>query len=434
MTHFGLVCVPMPSHLNTMLSLGRELRQRGHHVTLSGLVDTQPLAVEAGVDFCAFGESTFPSGAIAECVAQQGILSGIAVWKQLNLWAEKWVAAFCEDMPDRFRQLGVEALLVDAGALEGGTVAELLGLPFATINNSVLINEEPNIPHSCTPWHYNPTLWSRWRNQLGYAFFNFLDRAYFQTLFRYRRKWNLPIYSGYNKYLSPLAQLSQMPVEFEFPRAALPPWCHFTGLYNRSTLREPISFPYEQLTGQPLIYASMGTLLNGQMGIFHQIASACEALDVQLVISLGQKTNSQPHLDLPGSSIVVGYAPQLELLKKASLVITHGGLNTTLESLYNGVPLVAIPISYDQPGVAARLVWTGAGEAVCLSRLSVPRLRTAIKRVLSEVSYKNNANRLQKALHRLGGVAQAADIVEQMAATREPILAGFHQNSSKYHH
>jgi zeaxanthin glucosyltransferase len=195
MTHFGLVCVPLSSHLNTMLSLGRELRQRGHQVTLSGLVDTQPKAVEAGVDFCAFGESTFPPGAMAECVAQQGILSGIAVWKQLNLWAEKWVAAFCEDMPDRFRQLGVEALLVDAGALEGGTVAELLGLPFATINSSVLINEEPNIPHSCTPWHYNPTVWSRWRNQLGYGFFNFLDRAYFQTLFKYRRQWNLPIYS-----------------------------------------------------------------------------------------------------------------------------------------------------------------------------------------------------------------------------------------------
>lgn len=428
MTHFGLVCVPMPSHLNTMLSLGGELKKRGHHVTLCGLVDTKSKAVEAGVDFCAFGESTFPPGAMDECVAQQSILSGIAVWKQLNLWAEKWVSAFCEELPDRFRQLGVEALLVDAGTLEGGTVAELLGIPFATINSSIPINEEPNIPHSCTPWHYNPTLWCRWRNQLGYTFFNFLDRAYFQTLFKYRRKWNLPIYSGYNKYLSPLAQLSQMAVEFEFPRAALPQWFHFTGLYHKSTLREPISFPYERLTGQPLIYASMGTLLNRQMEIFHHIASACEVFDVQLVISLGQKTNSQSQLDLPGSPIVVGYAPQMELLKKASLVITHGGLNTTLESLYNGVPLVAIPISYDQPGVAARLVWTGAGEAVGLSRLNVPRLKTAIKGVLSEVSYKNNANRLQKALHRLGGVAQAADVVEQMVATRKPVLAEFPQS------
>lgn len=61
--------------------------------------------------------------------------------------------------------------------------------------------------------------------------------------------------------------------------------------------------------------------------------------------------------ELPGNPIVVNYAPQLELLKIADLTITHAGVNTTLESLSNGVPLVAIPITNDQPGVAARNIF-----------------------------------------------------------------------------
>ena len=124
----------------------------------------------------------------------------------------------------------------------------------------------------------------------------------------------------------------------------------------------------------------MGTLQNRSLEIFQCIAEACDGLDAQLVISLGG--GSSPELQsLPGSPLVVEYAPQLELLKKATLTITHAGLNTVLESLSEGVPLVAIPITNDQPGVAARLAWTGAGEVVPLSGLSVPRLRAAIQQV-----------------------------------------------------
>jgi MGT family glycosyltransferase len=127
--------------------------------------------------------------------------------------------------------------------------------------------------------------------------------------------------------------------------------------------------------------------------------------------------------ELPGDPLVVGYAPQLELLKKATLTITHAGMNTTLECLTNGVPMVAIPITHDQPGVAARIAWTGAGEFVPLSRLSVPRLRGAIQRVLTQDSYKKNAIRLQEAIRRAGGVSRAVDIIEQAVSTGKPVSA-----------
>ncbi|MEG4987162.1 glycosyltransferase [Microcoleus sp. BR0-C5] len=105
------------------------------------------------------------------------------------------------------------------------------------------------------------------------------------------------------------------------------------------------------------------------------LASACAGLDAQFVISLGGGATPESFLQLPGNQIFVGYEPQLELLQKTTLTITHAGMNMTLESLINGVPMVAIPVANDQPGVAARIAYTGVGEAAYLKELSVPKLR-----------------------------------------------------------
>ncbi|EDZ65905.1 hypothetical protein NOC27_2585 [Nitrosococcus oceani AFC27] len=176
------------------------------------------------------------------------------------------------------------------------------------------------------------------------------------------------------------------------------------------------------MTGQPLIYASLGTVLGRFKGIFQQIAAACEELDAQLVISLGGSAPPEALPTLPGAPLVVGYAPQLELLQRAALTITHAGMNTTLESLSNGVPLVAIPIANDQPGVAARVAWTGAGVRVPLKGLRVPRLRQAIVQVLTHDSYRKQALRLQAAIQRAGGADRAVEIIMQAVSTGKPVL------------
>ena len=119
---------------------------------------------------------------------------------------------------------------------------------------------------------------------------------------------------------------------------------------------------------------------------------------------------------------MVKYAPQLDLLQRASLVITHAGLNTALESLSYGVPMVAIPITDDQPGVAARIAWTGTGELIPPARLSAPALQAAVKQVLNTESYRHNAMRLQTAIAQTQGVHHAGDIVEQALLTRKVVI------------
>ena len=116
-----------------------------------------------------------------------------------------------------------------------------------------------------------------------------------------------------------------------------------------------VAFPWDHLDGRPLIYASLGTLQNGSEAIFRTITDACAGLGAQLLISLGGGLDPARLGKLAGDPLVVRVAPQLEILKRAALVITHAGLNTVLESLSEGVPLVAVPLGNDQP--------RGGGEA-----------------------------------------------------------------------
>jgi zeaxanthin glucosyltransferase len=96
--------------------------------------------------------------------------------------------------------------------------------------------------------------------------------------------------------------------------------------------------------------------------------------DVQLVLSIGNQLDPEQIGPLPSNTILVRRGPQLELLKSASVCITHAGLNTAPEELAHGVPQVAIPVTVDQPGVAARIAEKKTGLIVPLKELNAPRL------------------------------------------------------------
>jgi zeaxanthin glucosyltransferase len=422
MTHFGIICPAFTGHLNPMTSLGNELQRRGHRVTLFGILDARSKTLAAGLEFWAIGTAEFPTGASAAANTTLGELSGLDAFKHIANLFQRSTTMLLNEAPQAISAAGVEVLLVDQTSSGGSTVADFLNLPFITVCCALMLNLEIGVPPFNTTWSYSPAGWAKLRNYLTYQLLTRLAQPIVKTVADRRQKWKLPPYLHPNDPNSKLAQICQQPAEFEFPRQHLSPCFHFTGPYFRPIHYEPGSFPFEKLTGQPLIYASMGTLQNRLSGVFENIAQACVWLDAQLVIALGGGISPASLPNLPGDPLVVGYAPQLELLQRATLCITHAGMNTALESLSYGVPMVAIPIANDQPGVAARIAWTGTGEVITLAKLNSSRLQAAVKQVLTEDTYKQNAVRLQAAIRRAGGVSRAADIVEQVAQTGQPVL------------
>jgi zeaxanthin glucosyltransferase len=417
MTHLGLLCPAETGHLNTMLPLGKEMQRRGHRVTFFGILDAQSKVLAAGLEFRAIGEVEYPLGSSDRLFTELGKLSGLAALKYTMDWIESSATIFLKDGLDALKDAKIEALLVDQIAPEGGIVAEFLDIPFITICSALPFNQEPTIPPLFTTWRYNLAWWAVLRNQIVYQLVNPFTRSMKTLRSNYRQEWQLPPEINAD---SPLAILTQQPAEFEYPRQTLPDYFHFTGPYHDRSSRKPVDFPWDKLTDKPLIYASMGTLQNQLTDVFQAIAAACVGLDAQLVISLGGASlDSLPAL--PGNPIVVSYAPQLELLERASVAITHAGMNTALECLTYGVPMVAIPITNDQPGVAARIAWIGAGEIVPLNKLTVAKLQTALQLVLGQKSYRQNALRLKESIAKSGGVSRAADIIELAISTREPV-------------
>jgi len=158
----------------------------------------------------------------------------------------------------------------------------------------------------------------------------------------------------------------------------------------------------------------MGTLQNGLIDIFRSITQAAIGLkELQFVLAVGGQLDPKQLGFVPANVMVVNHAPQIEILRRSSLCITHAGLNTALESLSNGVPMLALPITNDQPGVAARIANKKVGVVMSPEQASPGNFVTAIKRVLEDSTFRDNVQRVQKAIRSTDGLSIAAGILER---------------------
>jgi MGT family glycosyltransferase len=398
-----------------MTSLARELARRGHRVTFYARETGRAKVEAAGLGFRAFAEREYPPDEVAW---ELRVLAGLGGIKALRYTAEiirRRTVLCLRNVPAMVRADGVDALLVDQVTPEGATIAQELGLRYVTVCNALALHQEPAAPPFFTTWGHARTVIGRCRNRLAYRAVRWLVSPIVDVVNDHRRGRGLEPLDTFQDAHSPYLQLSQQPAAFDFPDRRMPACFRHTGPFVDPGARAACPFPFERLdNARPLIYASMGTLQNGQGHVFQTIAAACAGLGAQVVISLGGGGRPQDLPALDGDPIVVGVAPQLELLKRATLCVTHAGLNTALESLAEGVPMVAIPVTNDQPGVAARIRHVGCGEVVPLKRLTVGRLRRAVNRMLSDDTYRVNARRMREVIVARDGLREAADEVEKV--------------------
>ncbi|MFM2159207.1 MAG: hypothetical protein RLZZ124_1681 [Cyanobacteriota bacterium] len=411
----GIVAPAAIGHLNPMAALALELVRRGHTVVVFTVADGVRRLRGLPFELVALGATSFPAGSVDDAYRTLGRLSGLAGLRFTVDYLRDEQAMLHAELPEACTAAGIELLLVDQVTPAGATVAERLGLPFVTVANALPVNREAAVPPYFTGWLPGPGIWTRWRNQLGNALLDRWTAPIWTDLLHQRSRWGLPPLQRREQLHSPLLQLSQLPRGFDFPRRRLAGVFEYVGPLADPSGREPLlreapAFPWERIDGRPLIYASLGTLQNGRPELFARIAAACAPLEAQLVISIGQPGATPPVL--AGDPLVVAYAPQQQLIERAALVITHAGLNTTLTALACGVPLLAIPITNEQPGIAARLRYCGAGRVLPLRRAGERRLRAQVSRLLEDGGCRARARRLQAEIIAAGGVRRAVDLIE----------------------
>jgi zeaxanthin glucosyltransferase len=412
-----------PGHGYPMTTLARRFKGRGHDVVSIGLPSAEPLARAAGLPFVPIGEKEYPVGSDREILNQLSKLQGKEALEFTHRAVADILQASFDNLPRALRETGIDALVIDGVLVELGLVPMHLGIPYVHVSNSLHYDFSGHTPLFAFDWPHQTTTEAFARNKEGV-------RGFLQLLERNRSiartyaaevgldvDWNDPL-AGISK----LAWLTQVPKEFDFPSSHWPSQFHHTGPFHDDSGRSDPGFPWHRLTGEPLIYASMGSAQNGLESMFNMIGQAVgERPGMQLVLSIGPVLDPQQIKCLPANAIVVNRAPQIELLKRSALCITHAGLNTTLESLTQGVPLVAIPVTNDQPGVAARIAYTKTGAFVPLNELTVRRLTLLIDRVLRNPEYRHHADRLRQVIADTNGLEKAVDLLEEAFGLRRPL-------------
>jgi glycosyltransferase, MGT family len=398
-----------------MTTLARRLRSRGHDVVSISIPDAEPFVRGAGLPFVPYCQKDFPVGSLREKSDQLSRLEGQEALEFTHRIIAEMLQAEFNHLPRALRETGVDALVLDGVHVELGLVPMSLSMPYVHVSNSLHYDFSGHAPLFAFDWPHETTAESFARNKAAARGFLQLLEPNKSIARTYAEQVGLDFdandpLAGISKF----AWITQTPKEFDFPSSHLPPQFHHTGPFHDGFGRKNPDFPWDRLTGQPLIYASLGTIQNGLESVFSAIAQAVGSRPgMQLVLSIGPVLGPQQIQSLPANAIVVNHAPQIELLKRSALCITHAGLNTVLESLSQGVPLVAIPITNDQPGVAARISYTKTGAFVPLKELTVSRLSSLIDEVLRNPEYRQNANRLRQAIADTNGLEKAVDLLEE---------------------
>jgi len=413
--HIGLIAPESHSHAAVATNVGRALAARGHRVSYVGFEDVRAVPEAAGLEFLAIAPDEYPDGSVDRMMREiseaRGLRSSLRTMKALG----ELLDCRLRRLPALLRDAGIEALVADQISPAAATVCELLHIPHATICAAVHMNYDEGVPPFFTPWQPRADRLGTLRNLAGYSFFDLVRRPMRRRLNRFRADHHLAPYRDPHAGMSRRVQISQLHPAIDFAYTRLPDTFHYAGPLGDMTADQPGAFDETKLDGRPLVYCSFGTVNNKYRHLYATVLRAMANVDAQLLLSTGGGD-----LDLgnaaPPDAIIATRVPQRRVLQHCAAFISHCGVNSALEAVYAGVPIVGIPIANDQPGMAARLAYHGAGVALSSRNLRWRDLTSAVRTALVDPQLRATSVRLQAEIRNSPGAAGAARLIEAAIA------------------
>jgi MGT family glycosyltransferase len=390
---------PAQGHINPTLPVIRELADRGEQIVYYGTPRFSHTIGETGAQFRPYTDRMrMPE-------------HGPGPFAQVSTTLET-LLEFCGVVLDQHleqvRSWRPTHIMFDSFAPWGRMVARLLELPTIASVPSILMNGEIDARYGSGPERAaeDPRLTAQW-----FARF----RARCVRLAGITPPELLQTYGDFNLvYTSRLFQ----PLEESFDRRRF----QFVG--PCCTFRPDVPlFPFEQLDGRPLVLNSQGTVYGRRPDFLRKCMVELADGPWQVVLATGGDTRIAD--GVPENFIVRPSVPQLEILRRAAVFVTHGGMNSVQEALYYGVPMVMEPQAADQFWISARAAELGAAVVLDSSRLKAGTIRTGVAEVLAGANYASAARCLGQSLRAAGGHIKAADEIQScMSGARGKKSAG----------
>ncbi|MBR6770519.1 MAG: hypothetical protein IKM28_04655 [Lachnospiraceae bacterium] len=162
--------------------------------------------------------------------------------------------------------------------------------------------------------------------------------------------------------------------------------------------------------GRPLLFVSLGTMRNNWLEFYHMLFEVVKDMELNVLCAIGNILKAEDLGVIPANVTLMPFVPQLEVLSYASYFLTHAGMGSAMETLSFGVPCVCVPTQGEQIANAMRLVEMGVAAA-CLvkEQLSVESLREALDKLMTDVTYTQNAQAYANEMKLDGGPEAAAE-------------------------
>ena len=420
MARFVFVCIPTSGHLAPLAAVARELVAREHEVTFLHHPDVASLVRPFGVDFepiAAVGATA--EGLLEAAVRRVGQVRGLRGLRGFARDMADSTTLLCERLPDALRELKVDCIVGDWLEPAAGLVAHRLGLPYVSIAAALPMNWSPGDASPFVGWTYRPGPSRRWGSMGAQWIAERVQGPSRAVIARYADRWRLGRGTRVEDWASGFAQIGQLPRSLDFPRRALIGCFHYCGPLRQAPAATTLR---PARNGRRRIFASLGSLQGHRANVFEWITDAAQALDLDLTIAHGGRLSEADAARLSRRAEVHAAVDYASALRDCDVAIMHGGLNGVLDALTAGVPLVVVPIAFEQGAIAARVRHVGAGR-VCRPLAGGGRLAAAITDVLDDPAYARAAARIGADIATAGGATRAADIVEQVARTRAPCLS-----------
>lgn len=155
----------------------------------------------------------------------------------------------------------------------------------------------------------------------------------------------------------------------------------------------------------------MGSVMTNQPEFYKQCFEAFGGQPWQVVLTVGKSTDITQLGAIPDNFLLSPYVPQLEILPRAQVFVTHAGTNSVMESMYYGVPMVLIPQQPEQHMHAHRTVELGLGVQLDKKAVTAASLREAVERIANDPQYRTHAQAMQQHMHEDGGYQRATDAI-----------------------
>lgn len=392
MSRIVFFCIPAQGHTNPTLGVVRELVARGHEVLYYSYSMLREKIEAAGATFIACDEFD----AEQHLTPQEGARIGSDLALSTRVLVDTTLALdemVCAEM----ERLRPDCIVADSMAVWGKAVAMKLGIPFVSSTTTFAFNQ-----HSAKVMKQGPKELLSMVFSIGKVskqLKRLQDRGY-------PVKNILDIISNDDQtdtivYTSPQFQpcSETFSEKYAFVGPSIRP--------AQSAIRK---------TREKLIYISMGTVNNDMLPLYRNCVDALKDTGYQAILSVGNQVDISQFGKLPEGIAVYPSVDQIAVLEKADVFLTHCGMNSASEGLYFGVPLVMLPKTTEQGGVAARVEQLGAG--IILKKTSPAAIREAIQTVLTDSQYRENAAKIAESFRSCPGAKGAADKIERCCKTR----------------